>query len=247
MSAFEIEENQLNALPDGDVSDDIFILDDTGIVDPKDVTASGDNALPTELSKSPISNSSSGKVDRNFVGGPSVTRSNEDYADCIPTSATVTVGETREDDPNQHERLAQVLTQSSSTIWRQGTSDTYVVQPRTDFANDSDPQYLETRFPDLLPYGRGGFGEKREILISRAALVAYMMNLATNQFQHPSFILPVYNMLVREAVASKSFVRSRLPASVYRGDGSRMSKGEAFCGIPVNDLHQATDYQKKCG
>ena len=62
------------------------------------------------------------------------------------------------------------------------TSSTYVVRPEKDFASDSNPDYLELHYPDLFPFGRGGFGEQRKNQISRQALVKHLLNLSTRQF-----------------------------------------------------------------
>ena len=106
------------------------------------------------------------------LGGPSLFRCNEDYINSIPLNATVTVGEDLDSDLNRNEQVIQALSQDKTEIWKQQKSDTYVVRPKKDFADDLDPLYLEKHYPDLLPFGRGGFGEFRSIPISRKALIA---------------------------------------------------------------------------
>ena len=50
------------------------------------------------------------------------------------------------------------------------SSNTFVVRPAQQFVSDSDPDYLETRYPDLFPFGRAGFSEERKIPISKKTL-----------------------------------------------------------------------------
>ena len=57
------------------------------------------------------------------------------------------------------------------------TSSTYVVRPEKDFASDSNPDYLELHYPDLFPFGRGGFGEQRKNQISRQLHLDYPSNI----------------------------------------------------------------------
>lgn len=72
-----------------------------------------------------------------FVGGQFLVRSDEDYADCIPMTATVKVGESRENDRNSHEEIAEILEDAGATrIWRRNSSNAYVVRPKRDFAGD---------------------------------------------------------------------------------------------------------------
>lgn len=51
-------------------------------------------------------------------------------------------------------------------------------------------------------------------------------------------------MLVRQDMASKSFLRTRLPSSMYNTDGSNVTRGEAFSKIPISDLKAAAEFKK---
>jgi hypothetical protein len=69
---------------------------------------------------------------------------------------------------NVHELAANLLNTTAQKPGKEivtSTDDenTFVVRPSTTFASDSDPEYLEKHFPDLFPFGRGGFGETRKI------------------------------------------------------------------------------------
>lgn len=52
-------------------------------------------------------------------------------------TATVKVGESRENDRNSHEEIAEILEDAGATrIWRRNSSNAYVVRPKRDFAGD---------------------------------------------------------------------------------------------------------------
>ena len=118
-------------------------------------------------------------------------------------SCTVTIRE--KDSPNQNQELLNQLDSTATTSF-QPSSNTFVVRPAQKFVSDSDPDYLETRYPDLFPFGRAGFDEKRKIKISKKALIAYYTNLSTRQFQKPDFILPVYDMIARNSSYNMALV-----------------------------------------
>ena len=128
-----------------------------------------------------------------------------------------------------------------------GCSNTYVVRPSLDFASDSDCNYLELHYPDLFPCGRGGFGEKRKIKISRKALLKHLVNLSTRQFQEVDFVLPVYDMTVQQEVKRMSFVRSILASHNVNGEtGSNVTLGDMFGRVSNHDLKLASDYKMAC-
>lgn len=126
------------------------------------------------------------------------------------------------------------------------TSNTYVVRPQMEFADESDPSYLEWRYPDLFPFGRGGFGERRKKQISRKALVKHLLNLSTRQFQRVDFVLPVYDMLTRIDVSRLAYVRSILPSRFSQPNGQATSKGETFGRVSNEDMELALKYKIKC-
>ena len=126
------------------------------------------------------------------------------------------------------------------------TSSTYVVRPEKDFASDSNPDYLELHYPDLFPFGRGGFGEQRKNQISRQALVKHLLNLSTRQFQQVDFVLPIYDMVTRQQVSNMAYVRSILPSRLSGPERGTSSKGEAYGRVPMEDLKAAHDYKVVC-
>ncbi len=130
------------------------------------------------------------------------------------------------------------------------TSNTYVVRPQIGFASESDPNYLEWRYPDLFPFGRGGFGELRQKHISRKALVKHFLNRvrvrSTRQFQRVDFVLPVYDMLTRIDMSRLAFVRSILPSRFSQPNGQAVLKGETFGRVSEEDMELALKYKIKC-
>jgi len=167
----------------------------------------------------------------------------EEEIDSIMISCTVTIRE--KDSPNQNQELLNQLDSTATTSF-QPSSNTFVVRPAQKFVSDSDPDYLETRYPDLFPFGRAGFDEKRKIKISKKALIAYYTNLSTRQFQKPDFILPVYDMIARNSSYNMALVRANLPSREINKDGNVIPRAEAYSRIPLEDLRQLAEYQSIC-
>ena len=91
------------------------------------------------------------------LGGPSLLRSAEEEIEAPTVTCTVTIGRS-ENNGTEHEQILRVLPSIPST-------NAYVVRPNQEFVSDSDPKYLETHYPDLFPFARGGFGEERKVRI----------------------------------------------------------------------------------
>lgn len=128
------------------------------------------------------------------------SRSFEEVDTTLLISATGTVGAPDSKEDNVYSQSAEVLCEDNLTtaVSECSHSNTFVIRPSTTFANDSDSRFLEIRYPDLFPFGRGGFGEPRKIPISRKTLLRYMLNLSTRQFQQADFLLPVYDVVTRQ-------------------------------------------------
>ncbi|EFX67557.1 hypothetical protein DAPPUDRAFT_115347 [Daphnia pulex] len=239
MANIELDDACLDGLPRDDVSPAMFMIDD--------------ETLPTsdgETSDTEASNEVRNPSTERLCGGPSLLRSHEESESAVPLSATVTIGSSQSDDMNVHELAADLLNTTAQQPGKEivtSTDDekTFVVRPSTTFASDSDSEFLEKHYPDLFPFGRGGFGETRKIKISRKAYLAYLLNLSTRQFQHVDFLLQLYDMTTRQEVSNVSFVRSKLPSRSKSGDG-HLSYGEAFGRLTSEAIQLAGQYKLAC-
>lgn len=108
------------------------------------------------------------------------------------------------------------------------------------------PKYLETLYPDLFPFGRGGFDEVRKVRILKKALLAYYVNPSTRQFQQVDFALPVYDFIARNASSNMARIRAYLPSRIVNPDGSFLPRAEAYGRISKDDLKKAAEYQSQC-
>ncbi len=167
-------------------------------------------------------------------------RSTQEENSSTMISCTVTI---REKDNGEfvHEEILDALPTQPSTM-----PQTFVVRLAEDFVSDSDPNYLEIRYPDLFPFGRGGFGETRKIPISKKRLVAYYANLSTRQFQKIDFVLPLYDYIVRTLSYNKAMVRAKLPSRMVDKDGSVMPQAVAYSKISKEDMRKSVEYQIEC-
>lgn len=120
--------------------------------------------------------------------------------------------------------------------------NTFVVS--TVFVSESDEDYLEKHYPDLNPFGRGGFGEKRKYCISWRAYLSYLLNLSTRQFQHVDFLLPLNDMTARQEVAKKAYIRSKLPSRARSSNSNSISQGELFGKLTTNASKKAGKFKK---
>lgn len=83
--------------------------------------------------------------------------------------------------------------------------------------------------------------------ISRSALIKYLLNLSTRQFQTVDFVLPVYDMKTRIDVSRLTYVRSILPSRILKKDGTCSTRAEAFGLVSNEDLNAAKNYKLACG
>lgn len=251
MAGIECDNEILVNLPRGEVSAEMYVIDE----EPLPKKAKKSNAEePT-----PVSLDQFNTVADEFCDGSSLLRSREEDENVFPLSSTITVGATQTTDVNIHEMASNLLQSNSgaslslrTAVASDGTvqasadeANTFVVRPSTVFASESDEDYLEKHYPDLFPFGRGGFGEKRKYRISRKAYLSYLLNLSTCQFQHVDFLLPLYDMTTRQEVASKAFIRSKLPSRENSSEGA-VSKGELFGRISTRALKKVGEFQKAC-
>jgi hypothetical protein len=177
MKRYPFDEETFSTLPDKDTSPDVYLVDQEEL---------------RKLPDNDIGNKNLSHTKTSVSGGDSLLRSAEEERESLMISCTITVRE--KDDENQNRNLANHLPTTANASFQPSTN-TFVVRPAQQFVSDSDPNYLETRYPDLFPFGRAGFNEKRKIPISNKTLIAYYTNLSTRQFQKPDFVLPVYDMI----------------------------------------------------
>ena len=176
------------------------------------------------------------------TGGPSLLRTNEEMETAVFMSATVVIGDTQQEGANIHEKVAEALCDDQPLPQQK----TYAVRPIQDFASDSSPDWLESHYPDLFPYGRGGFGETRQKQLSRAAILQRLLHLSDRQFQNVDFVLPCYDLVTKMSMKQITFVRAKLPSYQIGADGIRLSKAEAFGKVSLADMRLVGDYKKEC-
>ena len=172
-------------------------------------------------------------------------RSYEETADAIVHSSTATIGISELTEVNPYKEAAAVL-EGDCRIGVDDSQNTYVVRSSTEFQAENDPCYLENCYPDLLPFGRGGYCERRKIPISRGVLLSYMLNLSTRQFQHVDFLFPNYDMVSRKNMFTKTMVSTRLPSRVLGDNGEMLNKGEVFGRISLDDIQKAAEFKRQC-
>lgn len=178
-------------------------------------------------------------------GGPSLLRSNEEMDTAVFMASSVTLRKVTEKS-NSHQEVLNVLQGSSSYSERQEhSSNTYAVRPLKEYANENDGHHLAAHFPDKFTFGRADWLEIREKLISKDALGKYHLNISGGQFQSADFILHLYDLLARNAVKTRSFVRAKLP-SHYTLDGEHTLKAEIFGKVSLEDITKAAEYKKQC-
>ena len=234
MANVELDERALRNLPNDEASTDVFLID----------SSSGKKESATEQET---------EEDQQFIpldGGPSLLRTNAEEQQATMISAVVSVANEQSEfdrlNEDHHPFWNENRSSAAENNAPQSSSNTYVVRPGNEFCSDSDTNYLEKHYPDHFPYGRGGFGENHPTKISRKTLVAHLLKLSTRQFQNVDFCLPLYNVLSRMESTTSVRIRSNLPSTIQRNDGTHVSKGEAYGRVPPEDLKKAGEYAKAC-
>ena len=154
MQKIHFNEEVFASLPVNDVSADMFTV--TNETEEKENNEDSDTSSESGME-------TNNEDQDNCLGGPSLLRTNHESDEVVMTSATVTIGGTRHHDTNTHEKVMQVLSENENIETKEKT---FVVRPPKEFVSDLDPDFLEIHYPDLLPFGRGGFGEPRRTNIS---------------------------------------------------------------------------------
>ena len=232
VAALDINDEALKALdnlttdPDGNqYADGMFLHVNTADHDEEDDTA---NKVESDSTTS----------------GPSLLRTEKEMAEAVFTSATVTIGSRDDSELNIHQQVADAL--SGSDEQHRTERKTFVVRPEQEFASDRDPDYLETRYPDLWPFARGAFEEKRKKPMSKQAIIKRVLHLSTRQFQKVDFVLPMCDFVNMSVMKQQAFVRAKLPSYRVHPDGTHVSRAEAFGQVSVEDLKKAGQYKKAC-
>ncbi len=220
----------LQQLPSGEVSSDVFCI--------KEV----ESATPVEDSDAEVGDEENETGD----GGSCLDNSYEETADAVLLSSTATIGSTEFTEKNPYKEVAEVLRNDPVIQVADNNENTYIVRSSSEFAGEDDPCYLEKCYPDLFPFGRGGYGECRKIPISKQALVRYLLNLSTRQFQHVDFVFPTYDMLTRKCMFNKAMASTKLPSRAVDCNGQFLNKGEVFGRISAMDIQKAAEFKRQC-
>ncbi|KAI9550846.1 hypothetical protein GHT06_005779 [Daphnia sinensis] len=232
MAKVEFNKDNCEQLPINDVSPSMFTM----------------TSIDNEEAKPEVDGSSHEDAEEKEYssGGSSLLRTNKEVEEVVVTAATVTIGGDTPAESNIHGKVVEALSGNKILSPSDTSSDIYVVRPDNSFVSDSNPNYLEIHFPDLLPFGRGGTGETRRVKISRKALLAYMLNLSTRQFQEVDFVLPLYDMVTRQQVSTIGFVRSKIPSRRRGADGTLSTKAEAFGQVSLEDMKKVCEHKINC-
>jgi hypothetical protein len=95
-----------------------------------------------------------------------------------------------------------------------------VVRRGNTFMSDRDPKYVDYCFAQLLPFGRGGVGEKRLKKWSLEKWLKHVMRLSHQRFaSDPTFILVMFDILARQRAFRSTYLRITMRPSAARQAG----------------------------
>lgn len=77
-------------------------------------------------------------------------------------------------------------------------------------------------------------------------LARHIVKLSTREYFSSDFVLPLYDMLVGQEVATGIFLRSKVPSSVCDSDGNMLNRGTAYGRVTAEELLKAGEYKRKC-
>lgn len=205
MKKFPFDEETFSTLPDNEESPDVYLFDQ------KDFRKLSDG----DPGKGNLSNT------KTFAsGGDSFLRSAEEERDFLMIFRTVTIREKY--DPNENSTGADHLPPSPTKSFQPSTN-TLVVRPAQKFVSDSDLDYLETHYTDLIPFGRSGFSEeKKSPSPKRHSLPTSLISARGNS---SSRISP--DMIAHNSSYNMALVGANLP--------SREINAEAYSRIPLEN------------
>jgi hypothetical protein len=85
------------------------------------------------------------------------------------------------------------------------------IQHSSTIINSGDRNIFTQTFPDLFPFGRGGFNEERKAPISLQLWIRHLLRLSTGAFRkHPSFALLAFDILNRQQLQTAQSIRCNM-------------------------------------
>ncbi len=232
MKHISLNKEVFDRLPDNDVCPEIFVIDESGqltpSLEPKTQTGGAHltEAFDDMMDQSSLIHNTGSIVQENTSKG-----SSELIASLLRSGPIMT------------ERSNNTTT---ALITSPGSSRTYVVRPSQQFMKESDPFYLEKLFPDYFPFCRGGPSEPRRKRISWNAYVSYILNIHNGSFDNADFVFAVFNVGVRKEMATKAFIRAKLPSQHANSNGQPLPRAAAYTRISTEDMKQLLQYKEKC-
>jgi hypothetical protein len=114
----------------------------------------------------------------------------------------------------------KIVMDNAANIDVQEVVERVVVRRGNTFMSDSDPKYVDYCFAQLLPFGRGGPGEKRLKKLSLERWLKHVMRLSHQRFANDSaFILVMFDILARQRAFKSTFLRIKMRPSVAKQAG----------------------------
>lgn len=103
------------------------------------------------------------------TGGDSLLKSVDEETDATMISCTITINDKGPSSNvlNEHQQIVNLLSTIDHQLEAGSSRNTFVVRPGQEFVSDTMPQYLDTLYPDMFPFGQGGFDETRKVKISK--------------------------------------------------------------------------------
>ena len=130
---------------------------------------------------------------------------------------------------NRHDEAASAL------------SGDYTVRSSSKFSDMREPDWLELAFPQLFPFGRGGFGERRQVPVSRERMLQHYLMLSSRSFLGWEYALHAYSMLVQKQLSTRAYVQARFTRA-----GGTECRADAFCKLSAEEAVMAAAYQEAC-
>lgn len=103
------------------------------------------------------------------TGGDSLLKSVDEETDATMILCTITINDKGPSSNvlNELQQIVNLLSTIDHQLEAGPARNMFVVRPGQEFVSDTMPQYLDTLFPDMFPFGQGGFDETRRVKISK--------------------------------------------------------------------------------